>query len=231
MISTTVSRTVASNVETELEVRKSRFICNVFRVSNETEARTALGAVHDRHWDANHHCSAWRIGESGQLQRSNDDGEPAGSAGAPILEALLHRDLTDTLAVVTRRFGGTKLGVGGLVRAYGASVSMAIDRAGIVERRPLRVIEVVIGHDEAGRIEHALRASGIALAEVTYNPEGVTFAVHLEAERVAWFSDWVADASAGRGRTQATGIVMIEVPVALGQSKPGSPSSNQGARR
>lgn len=136
-----------------------------------------------------------------------------------MLEVLERRDLTDTVAVVTRYFGGTKLGSGGLIRAYGASVSAAIERAGIVERRPLREIEVTIGHGEAGRFEHALRASGYLLAGVTYNPESVTFATHLEPDHMDRFDLWVAEVSAGRGRTRATGFVMVEAPVATDRAR------------
>lgn len=213
-----VTRTIVGDAEIELDVRKSRFVCAVFRVATEPEARTAIAEIRARHWAANHHCSAWRIGVGGRLQRSNDDGEPAGTAGIPMLEVLAQRDLTDTVAVVSRFFGGTKLGVGGLIRAYGSSVSAAIGRAGIVEWRPLRVVEVSIGHGESGRFEHALRGSAFELGGVTYNAENVTFAVHLEPDRVGDFEHWTAEASAGRGLTRVAGFTMVEAPV------PASPS-------
>ncbi len=127
-------RTIARDSVIETEARKSRFICSLRRVATEPEARIAIDEVRKRHWDANHHCTAWRIGAGGRLQRSNDDGEPAGTAGTPMLDVLTHRDVTDTLAIVTRYFGGTRLGVGGLIRAYGSAVSAAIAAAGIVER-------------------------------------------------------------------------------------------------
>lgn len=214
MPSPPVTRTIAANAEHEIDVKKSRFVCAVARVATEPEARAVIAEVRARHWSANHHCSAWRIGEGGRLQRSSDDGEPAGTAGVPILDVLLHRDLTDIVAVVTRFFGGTKLGVGGLIRAYGTSVSLAIERAGIVERRPLQTVEAAVGQGESGRFEHALRASGFQLTGVTYNPEHVTFAVHMEPEQVDGFDDWVAGVSAGRARTRITGHVIVEVPVA-----------------
>jgi uncharacterized YigZ family protein len=112
-------RTIAVDAQIELEVRKSRFIGHAFRVEDEEAARATIQGLRKRYWDANHNCTAWRIGRDGRVQRSNDDGEPAGTAGTPMLEVLNQRHLTDVLVVVTRYFGGTKLGAGGLIRAYG----------------------------------------------------------------------------------------------------------------
>src|SRR3954453_14347581 len=120
-------RTIAASDANEIVIKKSRFICTLARVSTEDEARAAIEDVRKRYWDANHNCSAYRVGPGGQLQRTSDDGEPAGTAGAPMLAVLTRRDLTDTVAVVTRYFGGVLLGTGGLIRAYGQAVSAAVD--------------------------------------------------------------------------------------------------------
>lgn len=206
-------QTIRGNAVVEIEVRKSRFICSLVRVSNEQEARGAIDDVRKRHWDAHHHCTAWRIGVGGRLQRSSDDGEPAGMAGTPMLEVLIHRNVTDTLAIVTRYFGGTKLGAGGLIRAYGSAVSAAVDAAGIVERRPLHVIEVAIAHTDAGRIENALRSSRFALTEVTYNVDDVTFTVHVEPDQREPFRAWLAETSSGRADPHESGVEFVEVLV------------------
>ena len=92
-----------------------------------------------KYWDASHNCSAYLIGENDQIQKANDDGEPSGTAGVPILEVLKKRKLKDTVVVVTRYFGGIKLGAGGLIRAYGKATSEGLDAVGIVERRLMRV--------------------------------------------------------------------------------------------
>lgn len=206
-------RTIRGKSVVEIEVRKSRFICSMVRASNEQEARGAIDDVRKRHWDAHHHCTAWRIGVGGRLQRSSDDGEPAGTAGTPMLEVLIHRNVTDTLAIVTRYFGGTKLGAGGLIRAYGSAVSAAVDAAGIVERRPLHVIQVAIAHTDAGRIENALRSSGFALTEVTYNADDVAFTVHVEPSQREPFHRWLAETSSGRAEPFESGVEFVEVPV------------------
>src|SRR5688572_26715041 len=130
-------RTIAAPGVHEIAIKKSRFIATLTRAATEDEARAAIDEVRRRYWDAGHNCSAYRVGPGGQYQRTSDDGEPAGTAGSPMLSVLARRDLTDTVAVVTRYFGGVMLGAGGLIRAYGQAVSAAVDAIGVVERRPL----------------------------------------------------------------------------------------------
>ena len=166
-----------------------------------------------RYWDANHNCTAYRIGPGGRFQRTSDDGEPAGTAGAPMLAVLERRGLTDVLAVVTRYFGGVLLGAGGLVRAYGQAVSEAVEAVGIVERRPINLVLVEASHAEAGRLEHALRTAGYALGSVTHG-DRVDMQVRLDDAALPEFETWLAEASNGRGRARVEGVVQIEVPVA-----------------
>ena len=110
-------RTVARSAVAETEVKRSRFLCRIERVESEGAARAVVDRARKEHWDARHHCSAFVLGPDGAVQRSSDDGEPSGTAGAPTLEVLRGRALSDVVAVVTRWFGGTLLGAGGLVRA------------------------------------------------------------------------------------------------------------------
>lgn len=154
------TRTIAHGGAHEIEIKRSRFICSLERTTDEAAARTFIDETRKLFWDASHHCTAFRIGERGDIERSSDDGEPPGTAGAPMLDVLGKQRLVDLTAVVTRYFGGTLLGAGGLVRVYGRAVSETISRVGIVERQPRHLLEVSIGYDDAGRIEHALRTSG-----------------------------------------------------------------------
>jgi uncharacterized YigZ family protein len=151
-------RIVACHGTHETEIKKSRFICHLFRVASEDDARAQIEAVRKEHWNANHNCTAWIIGDGMTSQRSSDDGEPSGTAGMPMLEVLRRREVTDTLVIVTRYFGGIMLGAGGLIRAYSGAVSEALDTIGIVERVPLSVVNVTANYDDAGRIENAIRA-------------------------------------------------------------------------
>ena len=205
-------RTIARSGQHEIEIRKSRFICTLFRVDSEDEARERIDQIRRRYWDANHNCTAWIIGSRQQLQRSSDDGEPAGTAGTPMLEVLRRRGLTDTLAIVTRYFGGVLLGAGGLIRAYGQAVSEAIDAIGIVERRPLAVRRLVVPYDAAGRIEHAIRSSAFRLVDVRYGGE-VTFELLLEPQEVTPFAHWVAEQSNGSLVPEDGGLRHVEIPV------------------
>ena len=131
--------TIREPAETEIVIKKSRFIGRLLRAETPEEGIAALEAVKKRHWDATHNCSAMIIGENREFMRCSDDGEPQGTAGVPMLEALKMSGLTNVLAVVTRYFGGTLLGAGGLVRAYSASVAETLKAAEKIRRAPYAV--------------------------------------------------------------------------------------------
>lgn len=149
--------TIAAVVRTETVVTKSRFITTLAPATDRDAADAAIAAARREFHDAGHHCTAMVFGPDGQRERSNDDGEPAGTAGAPMLAVLRGAELTDVVAVVTRYFGGTLLGAGGLVRAYGGAVTAAVERATRLARRPVARFELFAAHEDAGRLEHWLR--------------------------------------------------------------------------
>ncbi|WP_443094798.1 IMPACT family protein [Rothia koreensis] len=159
-----------------LEIKKSEFIGHVARVESEDEAREFLDALRKRYHDARHVCSAFVIGADRDIQRSSDDGEPAGTAGIPMLQAVLaHRtteealqDLSDVCVGVVRYFGGIKLGAGGLVRAYTDATVQAIDAARLTTRERLRLGRIEVPHADAGRLENELRASDVAVLGTDY---------------------------------------------------------------
>lgn len=161
-------RTVAAPTVTRVEDRRSVFECWLRRADDEEAARAVVEEARATHWDARHHCSAFVLGPDRALTRSSDDGEPAGTAGMPMLEVLLGSGLSDVVAVVTRWFGGTLLGTGGLVRAYSQAVREAVTAAPIRVRELRRRVHLQVGHAEAGRVEHELRALGVHVAGVTY---------------------------------------------------------------
>ncbi len=196
----------------EIKVRRSRFIATVVRVVTEADARAAIDRLRTEHWQASHHCSAWRIGEGGRSQRSSDDGEPSGTAGIPMLEVLKRRDVTDVVAIVTRYFGGTLLGAGGLIRAYGQAVTAVLGEVGIVERRPLAVVAVRASHQDAGRLDNALRTMDYTLGDVAY-AEGVIFELYLSEEELPGFTAWLAETTNGRGVPEVIGTRFVEVPI------------------
>lgn len=167
-----------------------------------------IEAERRRHHDARHHCTAFVIGPAGDLRRSNDDGEPAGTAGSPMLEVLTRRGVSDVVAVVTRWFGGTLLGAGGLVRAYGDAVGLALDEAGTRERALRHTMRVQVAPADAGVLDHRLRGLGV-VTDVSYG-ETVDFVVSVvDPDR---FSAELAGISAGRAETERLGSSWVDVP-------------------
>lgn len=160
--------TIARDGTAEIEVDRSRFRCTLARVTDEGDARSVLEQVRREHWDARHHCHAFVIGPERMSEQSSDDGEPAGTAGPPILQTLRGHGVSDVIAVVTRWYGGVLLGTGGLVRAYTSATRAALEEVGTVERVLQDLCEVSVGFAEAGRLEHDLRARGARVLGVEY---------------------------------------------------------------
>jgi uncharacterized YigZ family protein len=190
----------------ELEIKRSRFITVLQRTADEESARALVTGLRREFHDARHHCSAFILGPDRAVQRSNDDGEPSGTAGIPMLEALLKRetgpgmtDLSDVTAVVVRYFGGILLGAGGLVRAYSESVSAALELAPLVRRQRLRICAVPVPHASAGRLENELRAAGYVMAGTSYDAQTTVLRLALPDEPVALAqaADRLAALSAG----------------------------------
>ena len=140
-----MNTTIKEDITFEIEIKKSRFICHLKRIDNEDMAREYINQIKKEHYKANHNCSAYTLGENQEIQRSSDDGEPSGTAGIPMLEILKKRGIINTLAVVTRYFGGTKLGASGLIRAYSGSVNNALDTVQLV--RIVEQQEIILEFD------------------------------------------------------------------------------------
>jgi uncharacterized YigZ family protein len=207
----------------EIEVKRSRFITVLARTEDEDSARSVVAGLRKEFHDARHHCSAFVLGPDRGVQRSNDDGEPSGTAGIPMLEALLKRetapgatDLSDLTAVVVRYFGGILLGAGGLVRAYSESVSSALERAPLVQRRRLRICSVAVAHAAAGRLENDLRAAGYVMAETSYEAQTTVLRLALpdEPEALAKAAERLAAMSAGGASLLPGDTEWIDIPIA-----------------
>ncbi|MEV8476014.1 YigZ family protein [Streptomyces sp. NPDC051173] len=189
-------RTVARAGVHEIEINKSRFLCALAPAATEEEAQAFIARVRKEHPTARHHCFAYVLGADGSVQKASDDGEPGGTAGVPMLQMLVRREVRYVVAVVTRYFGGVKLGAGGLIRAYGGAVGEALDVLGTVTRRRFRLATVTVDHQRAGRLENDLRATGRAVREVTYGAD-VRIEVGLPEAEVEGFRAWLADTTAG----------------------------------
>ncbi|MCY4727006.1 YigZ family protein [Nocardioides sp. STR2] len=202
--------TVARDATAEVEDRGSRFLCTLRRVATEAEARALVADLRRQHHDARHHCSAFVLGPDGAVQRSSDDGEPAGTAGAPMLEVLRGAGLSDVAAVVTRWFGGTLLGAGGLVRAYGDAVRGAVADAGVLRRSLLTELAVDLDHAEAGRVEGELRSRGVVVLDVAYDAR-VRLLLAAPPDGVERLDALVAAATGGRSLAVAVGERWVDV--------------------
>lgn len=201
--------TVAKTNEHEIVVRNSRFLCAVTGVTTEEEARAFVEERRRLHPGARHTCSAYVLGGDRRVQRGDDDGEPGGTAGTPMLETLVRRGFSDTVAVVTRYFGGVLLGAGGLARAYGRAVGETLDGAEVVRMVPARVMAVRADHGLAGRLESDLRGSPYPVRGVGYDEEGVTVEVAVGYGDVERFGEWVAQVSSGRARVEPGATVFV----------------------
>ena len=153
----TIDAAPGEGMDVELEIKRSRFLTRIRRVTTEEQARAVVEERRSTHFDARHHCSAFVLGPDGRTARSSDDGEPAGTAGVPMLTALQRMGLTDVVAVVTRYFGGVKLGAGGLVRAYTDAVAQAASAVGTREVRLTGLFRVDVDFAAAGQVEDQLR--------------------------------------------------------------------------
>lgn len=205
---------LARDVDVEETIRKSRFLTRLRRVEDEEAARAVIEQTRREHRTANHNCTAFTLGPGGQIARSSDDGEPSGTAGLPMLEVLAARPVGDVVAIVTRYFGGVKLGTGGLVRAYSDSVAGALDAAGTRARRLSTRAAVTIDALSAGKLENDLRAGGVTAVGVSYGagPSSSGALIEVAVPVAEWprFADRVAGLTAGRAEVAELGQTWVD---------------------
>jgi uncharacterized YigZ family protein len=204
--------TIAGSASAEIVVSRSRFLCVVERVDDEISARGVIEEARRRHWDARHHCSAFVLGPDRDVERSTDDGEPPGTGGAPMLEVLRGRELSDVVAVVTRWFGGTLLGTGGLSRAYADAVRAALEVATFVQRVEQELCEVTVDLAAAGRLEHELRSRGTKVLHIDYT-DVATLSIAVPAIAVPIAEEIVAELTEGRAQLVRRGRRWVDAPV------------------
>ena len=189
---------IAGPARAETKVQGSRFIAEAFPVATEEQTERAIDSVRKREYNATHHCTAFRLGPDGELWRYNDDGEPAGTAGPPILRQIDARGLTNILVVVTRYFGGTKLGTGGLIRAYGEAASAVFDKS-IFREHVINVIaHVSFAYEDTSPAMHTLSRFAAEILESRYS-DRTELVVALRRSTVGDFEEAFRDALGGRG--------------------------------
>lgn len=185
-------KTIAQAGETVIIEKKSKFIATVYPVQTVEEADLYMQQLRKKYYDATHNCFAYQIGEHNEFQRSSDDGEPQGTAGKPILEVLKGEQIKNTLICVTRYFGGTLLGTGGLVRAYGKAAKEGLLAAGIIEKRHIRLFILKMPYTLSGKVQYLLGEKGYVVRESIYLEE-VTFIVEVQVHEEEAFTKWLEE--------------------------------------
>lgn len=201
--------TIKEDGQAELEIKKSRFICSLKRIESEEEAKEFIQKIKKEHWKANHNCSAFVLGEQNEIQRSSDDGEPSGTAGVPMLEVLKKNEVMNVAAVVTRYFGGTKLGAGGLIRAYSGAVANALHEIGIVQGILQQEVFTTIDYSLLGKLQHYLEQKNLQVKDTQFL-ENVTLCIMVEEVHV--FQDEVTDLLNGQVTFSEGTSSYIEIP-------------------
>lgn len=196
--------------EEQMEIKKSRFITYLHRTESEADAKAFLTAIRRLHPDATHHCYAFIIGEHNEIKRSNDDGEPAGTAGVPMLECLDRNHMQDIIAITVRYFGGIKLGAGGLIRAYSKSVSHALSTAQITKKQWMEKNEIRFSYDLIGRIDYYFREHCLEILDKAYDEE-VCYTYLCDHDNSADFQEL----SNGKFLPRFIERTLIEVPVTI----------------
>lgn len=202
--------TVRGYGEQEILIQRSRFIAQVERAESEGEAKSFIEHIKKKHWSATHNCVAYIIGGKNSIQRTSDDGEPGGTAGIPMLGVLHRRELRDTVIVVTRYFGGIKLGAGGLIRAYSRSAAEGLDAAGTVKRTLMRSMNTSFDYTWLGKIEGALTGTPYMAGKTQYTQRvSMDISVPVGGEKA--FTAWIMGLTNGQAEIKAGATGYIEV--------------------
>ena len=187
-------KTITKGGTAEIIEKKSRFISYVSPIKSEDEAQLFIDSIRKKNWNASHNVFAYQLGERNQIQRQSDDGEPSGTAGLPVLDILRNEDIKDTIVVVTRYFGGTLLGTGGLVRCYGKSAQAGLADAGVVEKILCKKYSVKTDYHLSGKIQYAILQNNHIIHDTIYT-EGVEYVVHVENPACKNFIEQIKDIS------------------------------------
>ena len=207
-------KTVASGdiFTAEYEIKKSVFISHVKHVETEDAARDFVLEIKKKYFDATHNCSAWIFGENGDKQKSNDDGEPGGTAGNPILDAIKKNELTNIAVVVTRYFGGIKLGAGGLIRAYSHTAALGIANSKIVQMTTFQKIAITIEYPFLAQVENFLRNKKIRIENSEYAAD-VTINILIEPENAEIFLADLTELTAANFLSESFGEILTAVEI------------------
>ena len=207
-------RTIKEDGQVQEEIKKSRFICHAKRVYSEEEARDFITAIKKEHYKATHNCSAFIIGERSEIKRTSDDGEPSGTAGIPMLGVLENHNLTNVCMVVTRYFGGIKLGAGGLIRAYASSVALAVKEIGIIEIKEQAGIAIQMSYAQYQEYSNFLKEHNLMELDTNFTDQIDTM-IYVDREEKENIKATLVEFFNGKVTLTDQGLREVEVPVNL----------------
>ena len=207
-------RTIKEDGQVQEEIKKSRFICHAKRVYSEEEARDFITAIKKEHYKATHNCSAFIVGERSEIKRTSDDGEPSGTAGIPMLGVLENHNLTNVCVVVTRYFGGIKLGAGGLIRAYAGSVALAVKEIGIIEIKEQAGIQIHMTYAQYQEYGNFLKEHNLIELETNFTDQVDTM-IFVDKERKDDIKADLIEFFNGKVTLTDKDLREVEVPVNL----------------
>ena len=207
-------KTIKEDGQVQEEIKKSRFICHAKRVYSEEEARDFITAIKKEHYKATHNCSAFIIGERSEIKRTSDDGEPSGTAGVPMLGVLENHNLTNVCMVVTRYFGGIKLGAGGLIRAYAGSVALAVKEIGIIEIKEQAGIAIQMSYTQYQEYNNFLKEHTLMELDTNFTDQVDTM-IYVDKEEKENMKAALIEFFHGKVTLTDQGLREVEVPVNL----------------
>ena len=207
-------RTIKEDGQVQEEIKKSRFICHAKRVYSEEEARDFITAIKKEHYKATHNCSAFIVGERSEIKRTSDDGEPSGTAGVPMLGVLENHNLTNVCVVVTRYFGGIKLGAGGLIRAYAGNVALAVKEIGIIEIKEQAGIQIHMTYAQYQEYGNFLKEHNLIELETNFTDQVDTM-IFIDKEKKDGIKADLIEFFNGKVTLTDKGLREVEVSVNL----------------
>ena len=207
-------RTIRQDGQAQEEIKKSRFICHAKRVYSEEEARDFIAAIKKEHYKATHNCSAFIVGEKSEIKRTSDDGEPSGTAGIPMLGVMENHQVTNVCFVVTRYFGGIKLGAGGLIRAYAGSVALAIKEIGLIELKEQAGLRLKIYYSQYQNFDNFLKAEDLIEFDTEFT-DLVATTIYIDKQEKETLEQKLVEFFNGKIQIDDQGLREVEIPLTV----------------
>ncbi|WP_149556003.1 YigZ family protein [Streptococcus cristatus] len=207
-------RTISQDGQAQEEIKKSRFICHAKRVYSEEEARDFIAAIKKEHYKATHNCSAFIVGEKSEIKRTSDDGEPSGTAGVPMLGVMENHQLTNVCFVVTRYFGGIKLGAGGLIRAYAGSVALAIKEIGLIEIKEQAGLRLKMSYSQYQNFDNFLKAEDLIEFDTEFT-DLVATTIYIDKQEKETLEQKLVEFFNGKIQIDDQGLREVEIPLTV----------------